>query len=184
MVWYQYKDQYPTNGLPNRIRIVDGEESGETRTSLWKYSDSELESFGITKVSDPPNYDDRKQDLIWNNETSSWSVGVTTNSEKILYAWEQNKYYKDHLKVKLLEKVVPYILTGGSISTHFDNAIKILDSIDSSNYDNPFAFNWQHPVVIGYTEDVVVGITSAEYSLINHAFVDFITEDYLPNQTY
>jgi len=180
MTWYQYKNEYPTNGLPNRIRTLDG----KTKTCLWECSEDELNSLEFSTVSDPPHYDSSSQDLIWDNENSSWYVQTTTDPQKISLAWDQNKIYKDKLKIKLLEKVSIHLQGGGSVSTYFDNAINILDNFDSNNYNNPFDFNWQHPTSLGYTDEVVTEVGLTENRLIHSAFVDFISETYLPSKTY
>jgi hypothetical protein len=180
MAWYQYNNEYPTNGLPQRIRTLDG----KTRTCLWECSESELESLGFSTVSDPPKYDDSFQDLVWDNETSNWSVQITTDPQKISDAWQESEIYKEKLKIKLLEKVSVHLQNGGTISTNFNNALTILDQFNQNNYSHPFDFNWQHPISLGYTDDVIAGIGSTEIRLVHSAFVDFITETYLPNKKY
>jgi hypothetical protein len=184
MTWYQYLDENPTNGLPSRIRIKVGIDSGLTKTNLQELSEVELNSLGFVSVEDPPNYNNHSQDLVWHNDSKSWSITTTTDLEKISYAWDQNEYYKNNLKIKLYERITPYVQNGGMISTNFYNAIKILDNINEENCSDPFSFNWQHPSLLGYTPEVVSGISSTEYSLINYALVDFINEIYIPNQKY
>lgn len=178
MAWYQYRDEDPTNGLPQRIRLDDG----MTRTSLHECSIEELKSIGFSTITDPPHYNSNTQDLIWNNAEKSWFVSTTTDAEKIKYAWQQNDIYKSALKQNLINRIEPFVESGGSISTHFNKSIEILDGISSTNYQSPFDFNWCHPSLLGYTEKVVLGISSTEYRLVNQAIVDFVNEVYLPNQ--
>jgi len=180
MVWYQYKNEPPTNGLPHRLRTEDG----STRTCLCECSEEELTSMGFVVVSDPPNYNSNTQEIVYDNQTSTWSVETTTDVVKVEAAWEQNEMFRDKLKINLLNSALKYSRSGGTISTHFDGAISILDNMTRDNHSSPFEFDWRYPSSVGYTSEVVAGITSTEHRMINSAFVDFIDETYIPNQKY
>jgi hypothetical protein len=180
MTWYKYKDEKPTNGLPTRIRTDDG----STITCLNECSESELKNLGFVIVDDPPYYNENKEEIFYDDNTSTWIVQTTTDPIKLDNGWKQSDFFKDKLKIKLLEEALEYVKGGGTISTYFDSALTIVDNITKQNYSSPFEFDWRYPSSIGYTEDIVVGITSTEYRMINSAFTNFVSQTYIPNQKY
>ena len=72
---YSYKNQYPIDNLPERIRLSNG----FTRTDSSTFTTDEITDAGYVAVSTAPTYNDRTHKLIWDG--SDWGVVGLTTSE-------------------------------------------------------------------------------------------------------
>ena len=72
---YSYKNQYPIDRLPERIRLSNG----LTRTDSSTFTTDELIDAGYVAVSTSPTYNDRTHKLNWDG--SNWEVVGLTTSE-------------------------------------------------------------------------------------------------------
>lgn len=166
-MWYSIHNQTPTPGLPSMVRLP----SGLTTSSLHDLSLSELKSIGITTVDDPPFYDINSQDLNWDSDTSSWSVGITLDQTKIDNRWIKLSDLAIKYQKVILSNAFGYQSDGGTLSTFFSGAIGILSGITSTNssYDasNPFTINLLDQKLIGYdSSEYNVGIGVTEFRLV------------------
>ena len=65
--------------IPERIRLSDG----RTRTVKDTFSEEELVDAGWVKVNNPPEYDNKRTTLLWEND---WVIMPIDRTEKILEA--------------------------------------------------------------------------------------------------
>lgn len=147
-MWYQYKENIPTDVLPQRIRLSDG----TTRTNLRKLTLEQLNALGVHTVSEPPVYTDN-QDLNWDESTKSWVVGVTTDPNKIAARWAELNADKNLITIKLAKRIGEYCKDGETLSVGFGQVPDKINAVTPENYSNPF--------VIDFTDISSIGITSA-----------------------
>lgn len=74
---YSYKSQYPTESLPDRIRLSNG----LTRTDKTTYTQEEILDAGYVFVENPPTIN-MFQKLLW--EDQKWLIKDLTAEEKDL----------------------------------------------------------------------------------------------------
>ena len=72
---YSYKNQYPIDNLPERIRLSNG----FTRTDSSTFTTDEITDAGYVAVSTAPTYNDRTHKLTWDG--SDWQVVELTTLE-------------------------------------------------------------------------------------------------------
>ena len=72
---YSYKNQYPIDKLPERIRLSNG----LTRTDSSTFTADEITDAGYVTVSTAPTYNNRTHKLTWDG--SDWQVVELTTSE-------------------------------------------------------------------------------------------------------
>ena len=72
---YSYKNQYPIDKLPERIRLSNG----LTRTDSSTFTADEITDAGYVVVSTAPTYNDRTHKLTWDG--SDWQVVELTTLE-------------------------------------------------------------------------------------------------------
>ena len=72
---YSYKNQYPIDKLPERIRLSNG----LTKTDSSSFTTDDLADAGYVEVSTAPTYDNRTHKLNWNG--SDWEVVELTASK-------------------------------------------------------------------------------------------------------
>ena len=72
---YSYKNQYPINILPNRIRLSNG----STRTDSSTFTTEELTDAGYVAVSTAPTYNSLTHNLTWNG--TDWETVELTTTE-------------------------------------------------------------------------------------------------------
>lgn len=72
---YSYKNQYPIDRLPERIRLSNG----LTKTDSSSFTTDDLADAGYVEVSTAPTYDDKTHKLNWNG--SGWEVVELTASQ-------------------------------------------------------------------------------------------------------
>lgn len=178
MAWYQYKNQEPTNGLPNRIRIDDG----SVRRDLQSLTLEELSNIGISTIPDPPHYESDREDLVWNNDDFSWKVVPTTNIEKINNKWEEVNFQKRLILSKLIKKVEEHCFEKNvGLTTCFKLVSDKFDEVIPQNYTNPFVINMCNMGTIGISSSI--GISIDELKIIAEAFVEF-SHEYVYIQSY
>ena len=178
MAWYQYKNQEPTNGLPNRIRIDDG----SVRRDLQSLTLEELNNIGISTIHDPPHYESDSEDLVWNNDDSSWEVIPTTNVQKINNKWEEIYFQKKLVLSKLVKKVEEHCFEKNiGLTTCFKLVSDKFDEVTPQNYANPFVIDMCDMGTIGISSSI--GISIDELKIIAEAFVEF-SHEYVYPQSY
>lgn len=90
---YSYKNQYPIDKLPERIRLSNG----LTRTDSSSFTTDELADAGYVEVSTAPTYDDKTHQLNWNG--SGWEVVELTASQIEINTeqeWVRIRTERDH----------------------------------------------------------------------------------------
>lgn len=173
MSWYQHKDQFPTHGLPVRLRLDDG----SVIRNLDKLSSDELNNLGIATVAYPPEYDETSQDLIWNTENSTWEVTTTTDVDKINMRWEKIEKCKKHIIVKINKKLEKRYDNNIGLSSDFVQVIDCFDNIETIS--NPFSIDIINSESIGITT-TNINIPQDELALVNEAFTEVAHEYILP----
>lgn len=91
---YSFKNQYPTETLPDRIRLS----SGDTRTG-GTYSEEELVDAGYKLVDAMPEINNT-QKVLWNYITGEWHVidkSADDIREETAIAWAQIRQRRNHL---------------------------------------------------------------------------------------
>lgn len=169
MAWYQYKDQIPTNGLPERIRLDDG----SVMRNLHELSSERLIELDVKEIPDPPNYKEYEE-IVWDNYDKKWNVTLTTDKNKFLDRWRAIDYYKVQIMSRMVRKLSELHLQNINLTEEFVKVIDILDRINEKNYDNPFQFDFTVPQSLGITSEL--GIPDKELSIIYEVFAEFANE--------
>ena len=145
---YSYKNRYPINQLPHRIRLSNG----STRTDSSTFTTDELTDAGYVAVSTAPTYNSRTEKLSWDG--TDWQVvGLTTSQIDLLVAteWKTIREERDRLLSDIDGRIMRYhsevrlgVTTTSDTITNLDNYVQDLRNITKQS--DPYNITWpQHP---------------------------------------
>ena len=142
---YSYKNQYPINQLPHRIRLSNG----STRTDSLTFTTDELTDAGYVAVSTAPTYNSRTEKLSW--EGTDWQVvGLTTSriNSRIAAQWNTVREERDKVLSDFEWKIMRYhsevrlgITTTTDTITDLDSYMQNLRNIPATQSD-PYNITW------------------------------------------
>lgn len=148
MSLYSINKNYPTEGLPKRIRKSDG----TTVTDLKSLSVSDLKDLGIVAVDSAPSYDDNTQKVSWDGD--KWVVSSLSSMElekRKAIAWQRVRYDRDNLIKNAqwridrhLSEVRRGVSTTDDISK-LDAYVEKLRQIPQKQTD-PYNITWPHEI--------------------------------------
>lgn len=135
---YSYKQQYPIENLPERIRLSDG----SVRTDSSTFTDDEISDAGYVSVSNPPSITE-KQLLNWTG--TEWSV--VDNTEKATSdKWNEVRNKRNKLISEVEWRVSRYHAFARLGKEQIDE-IDVLDTYiqelrDITTQSDPFNITW------------------------------------------
>lgn len=135
---YSYKQQYPIENLPERIRLSDG----SVRTDSSTFTDDEITDAGYVSVSNPPSITE-KQLLNWTG--TEWSV--VDNTEKATSnKWNEVRNKRNKLISEVEWRVSRYHAFARLGKEQIDE-IDVLDTYiqelrDITTQSDPFNITW------------------------------------------
>ena len=135
---YSYKQQYPIENLPERIRLSDG----SVRTDSSTFTDDEIADAGYVSVSNPPSITE-KQLLNWTG--TEWSI--VDNTEKATSdKWNEVRNKRNKLISEVEWRVSRYHAFARLGKEQIDE-IDVLDTYiqelrDITTQSDPFNITW------------------------------------------
>jgi len=109
---YSYKGAEPT-GLPHRIILSNG----ASRTDNTSFTEEELNDAGFSGPYEKPEYDESRQEIVWDNETLMWVVSDRVFSEpQIVEKTEEELFY-------LLRQRRNFLLSGSDWTQTLDSPL-------------------------------------------------------------
>ena len=135
---YSYKQQYPIENLPERIRLSDG----SVRTDSSTFTDDEIADAGYVSVSNPPSITE-KQLLNWTG--TEWSI--VDNTEKATSdKWNEVRNKRNKLISEVEWRVSRYHAFARLGKEQIDE-IDVLDTYiqelrDITTQADPFNITW------------------------------------------
>lgn len=142
---YSYLNQYPTESIPERIRLS----SGLTKTDSSTFTEEDLRDAGYVRVNSAPTYNTKTHKINWNENIGDWQILPLSENE--IESGKINKWIeiRDARDVKIKEvewKVFRYqseIRLGLTPTDNIQQLDEYIQALrDITKQEDPYSISW------------------------------------------